>query len=130
MAERTDKLLCELFYLKGYDIEVMAKLSKERFEEQQRNEHKNKLAVANNLNQDQEPHKESLDNTSADDDKEKTHKALEQMKEQLGKLKLDFYEKEFVKKNKKLDQLNNENKRLLELNHELVIELQKLREKS
>ena len=130
LAERTDKLLCELFYLKGYDIEVMAKLSKERFEEQQRNEHKNKLAVANNLNQDQEPHKESLDNTSADDDKEKTHKALEQMKEQLGKLKLDFYEKEFVKKNKKLDQLNNENKRLLELNHELVIELQKLREKS
>lgn len=132
LTERIDKLLCELFYLKGYDVEVMAKLSKERFEEQQRNEFRYKLPVVvpNNISQHHEVHRESLDDTSATDNKEKTHKALEQMKEQLEKLKLEFYEKEFEKKNKKLDQLNKENKRLLELNHELVTELQKLRDLS
>mmetsp|Transcript_7456 Transcript_7456/g.9248 ORF Transcript_7456/g.9248 Transcript_7456/m.9248 type:complete len:271 (+) Transcript_7456:174-986(+) len=130
LTERIDKLLCELFYLKGYDVEVMAKLSKERFEEQQRNDFKTKLSIvaASHMNQDKEVHKESLDGTF--DSIEKTHKALEKMKEQLEHLKLDFYEKEFEKKNKKLEQLNKENKRLLELNHELVTELQKLRDLS
>lgn len=128
LTERTDRILCELFYLKGYDIEVMSKLSKERFEMQQRAEFKKQLSDYRGVEKDTTniPNSEA----KAEEENENTNDVLEKVKESLGREKLDMYEKEFNKKTKKVDQLSIENKRLLELNHELVLELKQLRDKS
>lgn len=127
LTDRIDRILCELFYMKGYDVEVMAKLSRERFEEQRRADYKTKLTTDKDSTK--IPDSESLGGR-IENEQEDTHSTLQHAKEQQEKLKIDVYEKEFVKKNQKIDQLNKENKRLLELNHELIMELRRLRELS
>lgn len=96
---KSDRILCELFYLKHYDIEVIAKLSKENFER--------------NLKNKQQQGAEDLAQITTD-----TLLQLEKQKQLEQKLLL--LEEKLQKKDKQLEKLTNDNKALLELNHELI----------
>lgn len=105
LETRSEHILHELSLLKGFDIEVMAKLSKERYENQQR------AKFTRRMGKEDEEVSESL----------KLHQG------NVDHNKLQMIEQELDKKNKRIDHLGDENKKLLELNHELILELQQLR---
>lgn len=143
---RYEKILCELFYLDGYDIEILTKLSKERLKQIQNiafdkhfDDAKVNVSSDDSSNEkqqellDQSDDKNSLqvdknDNASAFNTSFDSHQMLGRVRQQLEKERLKRYEEELVEKNKRLEHLDNENRRLLELNHELVVELQRSRD--
>lgn len=110
-----DRILCELYYLKGYDVEVLTKLSKERYENSQRKTFEDRFKAMT-----AEPADEGAKYSAGG-----TATQLQNLKAQQEKQKLQDIEKELSKLQLKVEQLNLENKRLLELNHELVEEMQR-----
>lgn len=90
-SARGDRLLCELFYLRGYDVEVMAKLSRERLEQSQRAAEAGPGAGLVEAEQ---------------------HRLLQH--------RFALLERKLEEKERQLQKVMDENKRLLELNHELV----------
>lgn len=111
---RVDRILCELFYLKGYDVEVLTKLSKERFENNQRKSFEERFKTMNAVHSDEKT-----------DEVGETVTQLHNLKVQQEKQRVQDYEKELAKLQQKVEQLKSENKRLLELNHELLEEMQR-----
>ncbi|KAK7684026.1 hypothetical protein QCA50_013002 [Cerrena zonata] len=93
-------------------IEIMAQLSKERLEKEYRH-------LQHSINE-PTPLDERTKTRSYSDSKNQ----LDQLKEKLELEKLKRYQEELEKKAKRVEFLDNENKRLLELNHELVLQLQ------
>lgn len=97
IKDRTEFILFEIYKLRNFDLQVMSKLSQERFEQHQR---------------------DSFDNKA--DKVYDPSKLLKQFQVNHENIKLEIFEKELDKRSKKIDQLAEENKRLLELNHELL----------
>lgn len=95
IKDRNDFILFEIFKLRNFDLAIMSKLSQERYEASQRKR----------FDKDQD-----FD----------TKKLLDKYSDKKTVVTLDVLEKELEKKNKKLETLVEENKRLLELNHELL----------
>lgn len=109
--DKCNQILCELFYLDSAGIEIMAQLSKERLEKEYRH-------LQHSINE-PTPLDEKTKTRSYSDSKNQ----LDQLKEKLELDKLKRYQEELEKKAKRVEFLDNENKRLLELNHELVLQL-------
>lgn len=103
-SSREDRLLCELFYLDGYDVALMAELSRERFEKQTRQEF--------------EALREDTDATGAE--WKGSHLVVDNAKLTLDREKIKQYEQELAKKMERIEFLDSQNKKLLELNHALV----------
>lgn len=101
---REDRLLCELFYLDGYDVTLMAELSKERFEKLQRQEFEELM-------------EETGDNEA---ESKGSHLVVDNAKLTFDREKLKQYEEELAKKMERIEFLDSQNKKLLELNHQLV----------
>lgn len=89
-TERDDIICCELFYLKALDVETKAKLAKERF--------------YNNVKNGVDFTKQELERTKVDLDSGRLNEALEELK----------------RLHKKIENLDRENKRLMELNQSLL----------
>ncbi|CAH6718732.1 hypothetical protein CLIB1444_01S13300 [[Candida] jaroonii] len=89
-TERDDIICCELFYLKALDVETKAKLAKERF--------------YNNVKNGVDFTKQELERTKVDSDSGRLNEALEELK----------------RLHKKIENLDRENKRLMELNQSLL----------
>ncbi|ODV79327.1 uncharacterized protein CANTADRAFT_6468 [Suhomyces tanzawaensis NRRL Y-17324] len=102
---RSEFLLYELHRLKGYDAKVLADLGKEQYEKEQRARFEKSLQAPQG------------GDYEVDED---TKKLIDEFKDALEKIRLEAYEKELTKKKKRVDQLMSENKRLLELNHDLL----------
>jgi len=100
LTSRKQHLLLEIFLLLSYDIEVMAKLAKEHYEENQRKIFKHNMSPETS-----EYNPENL---------------LEKFQQNHENVKLQVIEEELEKRAKKIQQLADENKQLLELNHELL----------
>ncbi|CAK7905719.1 hypothetical protein CAAN3_08S02190 [[Candida] anglica] len=97
-SDRVDALLYELYILRYYDVEVMAKLSKERLEECA------KEIIYGDTN--------GGPTTTKD--------VLAAAKEQSAIDERELYEAKLAQKMAQLDKLTEDNKRLLDLNHELL----------
>lgn len=95
--DRNEHILQELYKLKGLDLKVLSKLSQERFEQIQRDKFNKNF-----------------------DTKFNTKNILNSSKNHHENHKLELLEKELDKCHKKIDQLTEENKRLLQLNHDLL----------
>ncbi|CAH2350508.1 hypothetical protein CLIB1423_01S11694 [[Candida] railenensis] len=109
-SERTDRLLCELCLTSGYDIELMAKMGKEKLE--------NDLRSAT---VDTEPsHEEESGGAGGGATSPSTSNALQREKEKQLEKKIALLEQKLEEKNSQLEKLTNENKRLLELNHDML----------
>lgn len=116
-TKKTDLILYELNELNGCGVELLAKVSLENLENRLRARYFPKSAhTANGTETTEEVYKD-------------TPTSLQEHKDNLQKLKLEIYEQELSKKNKRISQMENENKKLLDLNHDLLLELQELREK-
>lgn len=100
-SEKDDLLCCELFYMKGLHVETRAQLARERFLATQRNP----------------PSRE----------KKPTGLELTNVKAELEAYRLETCLEELQKRKQRIEQLNTENKRLMELNQTLLDELNQLR---
>ncbi|CUM65167.1 uncharacterized protein PRCAT00002795001 [Priceomyces carsonii] len=129
LDDRCDRLLCELFYSCSHDVEVMSNLSKERYEKQYRAVYEqitSSLGLSLNVKEgdkfsDEETAKldESLDNK----EEPSTRRMLNNAQRNQFNLKIESLEKELEKRDKRAEQLTEENKRLLELNHDLILQM-------
>lgn len=108
-STKKEFILHELYLMQNIGIETTAKLAKERLEENFRIQFA-KILQIDVLNG--EGTTEGLD--------DETKGVLEQHKESHANLKLDIYERELIKKQKKIEMLLKDNKTLLELNHDLL----------
>ncbi|CAN3357706.1 hypothetical protein DICA3_C13652 [Diutina catenulata] len=104
-----DFLLLELYQLRGYGYEVMSNLAKEKFEANQR------AQFDATYNGTSEPG-------------ESASQMLARHKESSGDVKLEALQRQLEKAQDKLAQVEAENKRLLELNHELILQMKGGRE--
>lgn len=104
-TERTDRLLCELCLTSGYDIELMAKLGKEKLE--------NDLRRATEETETANVEEDGVASPS-------TSNALQREKEKQLEKRIALLEQKLEEKNSQLEKLTNENKRLLELNHDML----------
>jgi hypothetical protein len=102
LTTRKQRLLLEIFIMLSYDIEVMAKLAKEHYEESQRKIFQHMMSP------------EKIDYNPEN--------LLDQFQQNHDNVKLQVFEEELEKRAKKIQQLVDENKQLLELNHELLEE--------
>ena len=117
-TKKADLILYELNQMNGRGVELLAKVSLENLENRLRARYFPKSAhTANGTETTEEVYKD-------------TATSLQEHKDDLQKLKLEIYEQELSKKNKRISQMETENKKLLDLNHDLLQELQELREKS
>lgn len=98
-TQRHNRILCELFFLSHYDVEVMANLAKERVEAQ---------------------HKAAFEKHFGGDDESGAPVALDRLVASSEKDKIQRLESRLEEKSKRIEFLENEIRRLLDLNHELV----------
>lgn len=105
-STRCDRILCELCYLEGYDVVLLAELSKERFEKNQRREFEEMM--------------KEIDDNQADSNGNDSHAMVDKAKLMLDRNKIEQYEQDLAKKIERIEFLDKQNKKLLELNHALV----------
>lgn len=97
-SSKEDLLCCELFYMKSLNVETKAQLAKERFMQQKIN------PTSNSIQED-----------------------LTRAKSELESNQLESCLQELQLRNQRINQLNVENKRLMELNQTLLNEVNELR---
>lgn len=135
MSSKEDFILFELYKMRGLGAETLAKLSKERFEEQQRALINSEMFTKRSYNITDGVYSEAIENTNSSEEVEdsstekgepvtSTSVALAETRSQLLTKQLEILNRELEKLNKKIDLLEKENKTLLDLNHELVEEIQ------
>ena len=90
----------------------MSKISQEKLEEKYRKQLDKLYNVSND--------EENVIKDDINDDVLESKELLEKYKQGLSIIKNQLLQDEIVKKDKKLQQLKDENQRLLELNHELL----------
>lgn len=110
--DRCDAILYELLKLEYKDVELMSKISQEKLEEKYRKQLDKLYNVSNE--------EENVVKDDINDEILESKELLEKYKQGLSIIKNQLLQDEIVKKDKKLQQLKDENQRLLELNHELL----------
>ncbi|RCK57879.1 hypothetical protein Cantr_06140 [Candida viswanathii] len=112
VKDRCDAVLYELFKLEYKDLELIAKIGQEKLEANYRKQLDKLYNVTG--------HEENGVGDEVDDGILDSKELLEKYKKGLSVIKNQLLQDEIVKKDKKLQQLKDENQRLLELNHELL----------
>ncbi|RCK64496.1 hypothetical protein Cantr_00356 [Candida viswanathii] len=112
VKDRCDAILYELFKLEYKDLELIAKIGQEKLEANYRKQLDKLYNVTG--------HDENGVGDEVDDGILDSKELLEKYKKGLSVIKNQLLQDEIVKKDKKLQQLKDENQRLLELNHELL----------
>ncbi|EMG45458.1 hypothetical protein SBY92_000345 [Candida maltosa Xu316] len=113
IKDRGDALLYELYKLEYKDIELISKISSETLEDKLRKHLEKLYKVSENgdaMDQDEEVDDGILD----------SKELLEHYRNSSVRDKNKMLQDQIVKQDKKLEQLKDENQRLLELNHELL----------
>ncbi|KAK6459684.1 uncharacterized protein RJT20DRAFT_125033 [Scheffersomyces xylosifermentans] len=128
-------LLFELYRLRGLGAETLAKISREKYEEQQRKAFSDKRRKRRSFNvtegqyiaiedvDGQRTNGEKGEEEDADDEVFSKKKSLEVHRAESLEKQLEVLKKELVKQKKRHEQIVRENASLLELNHELVLQL-------
>lgn len=131
--DRVDTILYQLYQLRGRDIEIMAMISLENLENTIRKKLDRELKIADHQRQGHDIKNNDKNNTKAvevtdatatDDGDVDTvfdsSELVEEYRKSLEKQKNDILRQELIRMDKRLQQLTQENKRLLELNHDLL----------
>ncbi|CAI5758156.1 unnamed protein product [Candida verbasci] len=107
---KSDAILYELSKIEYANFEIMSTLARERLEEAYRLDYKESYIENDKLHEEEETKEEIFD----------SKETLENYKTLALKEKNQLLLKEIEKKDKKMNQINTENERLLSLNHQLL----------
>ena len=112
VKDRCDAILHELYKLEYSDLHLMAKIGQEKLEEKYR---KQMDKLYNISGENGNALEDDIDDGILD-----SKELLEKYRHALSIVKNQMLQDEIIKKDKKLQQLKDENQRLLELNHEFL----------
>ncbi|KAG7665732.1 uncharacterized protein J8A68_000752 [[Candida] subhashii] len=123
-SSRADAILYQLYQLRGRDIEIMGIISSENLENKIRRQLKKELKVGpyglNGQGEEVQNEKENADDIEEDDKLLESTDLLQEYKRSSEKQRNEILRQELIRKDKRIEQLTQENKRLLELNHDLL----------